>query len=140
MGNWTTVNMVGKCAPEDVKNIKGFINYDDDWEKFNCLSNTGGLCGLNDWADEKISVIGNLAEQDYSTDDIKEALDEIVKLAPSLELKVHVGGDYESLDCIATVEAKEGVVEVKGPEIEKLMEIPSAQINGNLLSTLMLAK
>lgn len=137
MGNWTTVNMIGKCNEEDVSALKQAITVNDDYENFHCLSNTGGLCGLNDWAEEQINAIGNLAERDYDADDIAEELKKLSEIAPSLNLVVHVGGDYESLDCIHTVKCKDGKVDILEPEVKQLMGIPKGQMEGNLLKAMM---
>lgn len=138
MGNWTTVHISGKCNKADLPALKEAVNTGDDWDKFHCLCNTGGLCGLGDWPNETISAIGNLAERDYDVESVAEQLKELIKIAPSLDLIVHVGGDYESLDCVATVKCKDGVVTIFDPEIKTLPAIPEGQITGNLLKALMM--
>ena len=137
MGNWTTVHISGTCKEEDLPALKKAVNTGDDWEAFHCLCNTGGLCGLGDWTGETMSAIGNLAERDYSADDVAEQLKELAKVAPSIDLIVHVGGDYESLDCVATVKCKDGAVTMHEPEITTLPSIPQEQIEGNLMKALM---
>jgi hypothetical protein len=132
MGNWTTVHISGTCKTEDLPALRKAVNTGDDWDAFHCLCNTGGLCGLGDWTGETMSAIGNLAERDYDVEDVAEQLKELAKVAPSLNLKVHVGGDYESLDCVATVICKDGVVTIK-----ELPSIPQGQIEGNLIKALM---
>lgn len=145
MGNWTTVNITGTCNKKDLPALKKAVNsYNDskllhkyglgDWELFNCLSNTGGLCGLGDWTGETIYAIGNLAERDFTTNDIAEQLEKLVEIAPSLNLKIHVGGDYESLDCISTIECKDGQVNILEPEISTILEIPQEQIQNKFIS------
>lgn len=137
MGNWTTVHISGMCDKKDLPALKKAIDKGNDYENFHCLCNTGGLCGIGDWVNEDISVVGNLAERDYGQDDIKDKLQDLAKIAPSLTLKVHVGGDYESLDCVATVVCAEGEVNINSPEINKLPSIPQGQIHGNLMMALM---
>lgn len=136
MGNWTTVHISGSCETDDLPALKEAVNTGEDWEAFHCLSNTGGLCGLGDWTGETMSAIGNLAERDYGVESVAEQLKELVKVAPSLSLVVHVGGDYESLDCIATVKCKDGAVTIHKPEITTLPSIPEGQIMGNLIMAL----
>jgi len=136
MGNWTTVHISGACDKEDVSALKKFVNTGDDWSKFHCLCNSGGLCGLGDWATETISASGNLAERDFSASDVKEAIEDALKKAPSLTLKVHVGGDYESLECVATVNCKDGEVTIDEPEIKEIPSISQGQIQGNLMKAI----
>ena len=136
MGNWTTVHISGTCSKDDLPALKKAVNIGKDWEKFHCLCNSRSLCGLNDWTAENISAIGNLAERDYGEDDVAEQLRELVKIAPSLKLKVHVGGDYESLDCVATINCAEGVVTIDDPEIKALPAISDAQMQGNLMKAI----
>lgn len=139
MGNWTTVNITGTCEKEDVQALSDEINahkQNDDWDKFHCLCNTGGLAGLGDWSGETISAVGNLAERDYSADSVAEKLSEIVKSVPSLDVVVNVGGDYESLDCIASVVCKDGKVTIEEPRVERLHEISETQVHANLMKAL----
>lgn len=140
MGNWTTVHISGACSKDDLPALSKAVNAyknNDDWSQFHCLCNTGGLCGLGDWPGETISAIGNLAERDYGAKSVAEQLEELLKVAPSLTVKVHVGGDYESLNCAATVVCADGEVNVGKPEIETLPSIPEGQIQGNLMTALM---
>ena len=136
MGNWTTVSISGTCNAKDVQALKAAINIGNDWDAFHCLCNTGGLCGLGDWGATEINVIGNLAERDYDTQDVVEQLKELVKIAPSLNLKIHIGGDNESLDCVATVNCLDGDVIINEAEIKTLPSIPEGQIKSNLMSAL----
>tara|TARA_R110002072_G_scaffold248548_1_gene407530 strand:- start:1416 stop:1835 length:420 start_codon:yes stop_codon:yes gene_type:complete len=136
MGNWTTVHISGTCNAGDVPALKAAVNTGDDWDAFHCLCNSGGLCGLGDWVCEEMSVIGNLAERDYGAEDVAAQLREFAKIAPSLNLKVHVGGAYESLDCVATVNCIDGAVTINDAEIKTLASIPQAQIQANLMSAL----
>lgn len=105
MGNWTTVNIQGTCSTEDVPKLKAAISYDQngDYEEFHCLSATKGLCGLGDWSGETINRIGNLAERDYDVSDVADTLLKLAAVAPSLNVKIHVGADYEYTPCIATI-------------------------------------
>ena len=133
MGNWTTVNITGTCSKEDLPALKYAINTGNDWDKFHCLCNTGGLCGLNDWAGESIDVQGNLAERDYDNEDIAEQLRKLIEVAPSLDLEVHVGGDYESTECVATINCRNRNVTIDDPEVKVLSDISEDQIRENLM-------
>lgn len=125
MGDWRTVWIIGKCGAEDLPTLRGAVHIDLDsegsWNKFHCLCFFGlSLCGLGDWPAEVINVVGNLAERDYSVGHIVEALENLVKVAPSLEVKIHCGGDWESKDCIATVCTSDGIVTLYPPEVKTL--------------------
>ena len=135
MGNWTTVHISGTCNAEDVPALKAAVNVGESWKAFHCLCNTGGICGLGDWADEEMSVTGNLAERDYGVKDVAGQLRELARIAPSLTLKVHVGGEYESLDCVATVNCINGSVTIDDAEIKTLTPIPQGQIEANLIKS-----
>ena len=120
MGNWTTVHISGTCDKKDIPALKKEVNVGDDWKKFHCLCFTRvSICGLGNWVDENISALGNLAERDYGVNDVAEQLKKLVRVAPSLNLKIHVGGDYESLDCVATVNCIGGKITVDKPEIPR---------------------
>src|SRR4029079_4387743 len=107
MGNWMTVSMRGTLAAEDVAAASEFCTVKDDWSNFGPLSYTGGLASLGRWVGTEIHADGNLAERDYSTEAVAEMLREITAVAPSLALKVHCGGSYESEDCVATITVSE---------------------------------
>lgn len=137
MGNWTTVNIVGTCDAQDIEALKVALTMKDDYSNFHCLINSGGICGLPDWAREKIDVVGNLAERDYGADSVRGTLEEIAKTAPSLSVKVHVGGDYEDKKCVATVVLRDGKALVEDPEIEEIRDIEPMQMHGTMLTALM---
>jgi hypothetical protein len=119
MGNWTTVSMRGTLAAEHVAAVREHITAKPDYSNFHCLTGSiAGLAGLGMWAKEEIHADGNLAERDYGADSVAEVLRELVVIAPSLDLKVHVGGDYESTTTVATVTAKDGVVVIGPPEVD----------------------
>jgi hypothetical protein len=129
------VKIVGTCAPDDVEKLKPRLGWSDDFEDFHCLRN-GGVCGLPNWAREKIDVVGNLAERDFDVDDIRDTLLDLADAAPSLEVKVHVGGDYEAAECVATVTLEAGGSTIGPPEIEEVPAISEEQMRGGLLAQL----
>jgi hypothetical protein len=121
MGNWRTVNIVGTIAPNDLPAARAFVNTGDDYSRFHPLCNYGfSLCGLGDWTAEEVLACGNLSERDYSVEDVAETLRQMVAVVPSLALKVHCGGDYESEDCVATITVAGGNVFVDPAEVAKL--------------------
>lgn len=83
-----------------------------------------------------ISVTGNLAERDFTFEDVAETLRKIGEFCPNADIKVHVGGDYESLDCVKTVYLKDGEVLVIDPERPTLAPINQNQVAGNLFKAL----
>lgn len=138
MGNWMTVNIVGKCPASEVTALRNALRCDDSFENFHplCFFDQPSLCGLGDWSAEEISAIGNVAERDYTPESVAKACEKIVKAAPSIALKIHCGGDYESRDCVATITVENGSVVVGGPEVKTLMAISEGQIQANLLRAL----
>jgi len=124
MGNWRSVDIEGKIAPEDLGAARGFVNVGEDWGRFHCLCNAGfSLCGLGDWVREEVSTTGNLSGRDYSIQDIAQTLAEMQTRVPSLELKVHCGGDWEDSKCVNTITVRPGAkVRVGAPEKETVGE------------------
>lgn len=136
MGNWRRVQIIGSCALGDVSALIKALDPGKDYENFHCLVN-GGIAGLPQWASENIDAIGNLAERGYSVDDVAEQLEALAKVAPSLAVKVHCGGDYEVPDCVATVILDKGNAAVGDAEIEMIPETPKGQIESNFLQQLL---
>jgi hypothetical protein len=145
MGNWRTVNVIGTIAPEHVGPLHDWLGYSHDLDdpamgRFGPLSfnrRSPSLCGLNAWPAERVSACGNLAERDYSVEDVAGELRRLVHVAPSMLLKVHCGGEYESGDCVATISVGEGVVAVGEPEQAKVTGPSEGQMMGNLLQNLL---
>lgn len=133
MGDWRTVNITGFIAPHDAAAAREWIfiqEYmrDDDYEKWdnspriNCLCFYGySVFGLGMWIPENggpFSRTGNLSERDYGVEDVAETLRHLASIAPSLDMKIHCGGGWESTTCVATVTLHEGVVTVGPPEVQ----------------------
>lgn len=119
-----TVTIEGHIGPEDADAARAFIETGEDWGRFHCLCYYGpSLSGLGQWIPQgggRIHAVGNLSERGYDTADIASTLVDLMAVAPSLELKVHCGGDYESTECVATVTAFGGVASVGVPEIAEV--------------------
>lgn len=134
MGNWRTVNIAGSVEPADVPALRARLTYDlhgGDFRSFGPLSfdpSTPGLAGLGDWVSPQISACGNLAERDYSVADVATVLAELATLAPSLRLKVHCGGDWESTTCVATITVGSGGVAVGPPEVAEVAAAGEGQV------------
>lgn len=140
MGNWTTVNIIGTCPADELPKLHQFVNAykdNDNWDMFHCLCNTGGLAGLGDWTGTTINAKGNLAERDYSYDSVAEELQKIGQMCPTADIKVHVGGDHETLTCIKTVHLQNGTVEIKEPEIHQLEDMSHEQFRANFFKAIM---
>jgi hypothetical protein len=126
MGNWRTVEIVGHICAADAPAARAFVEIGEDWSggRFHCLCYTGpSLCGLDRWLPAQggdIDAMGNLSERNYDVDDVAETLRKLVEIAPSLEVKVHCGGDWEDENCIATVTVHDGEVTIGAPEVEKV--------------------
>jgi hypothetical protein len=118
----------------------GDYDYDDVPRDTECLAFSSvhpGLCGLGAWPAETMNRCGNLHERDYSVRDVATALEALVRIAPSMLLKVHCGGEYESQTCVATISVGEGLVVVGKPERETV-DVPSdEQVLGNLARNLL---
>lgn len=132
MGNWRRVKIVGTCDTRDVPALRKALDPGEGFENFHCLV-SGGVCGLPNWADTAIGAIGNLAERDYSIENVAAQLGELAKLAPSLALKIHCGSDYEASKCVATVTLNDGQVSIGDPEIDDVPEISEIQMQTQFL-------
>jgi len=133
MGNWRSVNIEGTCGEAEVSALIKAVGIDFSDEGWGCLTFTGGLSGLPLWPGKTISACGNLAERDYGPDDVAEALNTYLKIAPSLNVKVHCGGDYEDKKCIATVGLVDGKYTVQPPEVEAIREPAEGQAIQNMM-------
>lgn len=136
MGNWRTVNLRGTMAAGDVEKANEFLDPGEDYRNWTCLSFTTGLAGLGRWPAEVINANGNLSERDYSPEDVAETLRELVRVAPSLDLKVHCGGDYEATDYIATVTVAAGIVTLGEPEVSKVKSVDEDAVLGRLFKAM----
>lgn len=146
MGNWRLVNVTGTMSARDVAALREYLGYsfsvrdDPAWDRFGPLSfdrDKPSPCGLNAWPAERVNACGNLAERDYSAEDVAEELRKLVHVAPSMLLKVHCGGDWESTECVATISAGEGLVAVGKPEVATLQSPSDAQMLGNFYQNLL---
>lgn len=144
MGNWRTVNITGTIAGQHIEPLRERLAYDYDtpngFDNFGPLSfsrERPSLAGLGNWVRPVVSACGNLAERDYSVRAVADELEKLVHVAPSMLLKVHCGGDWESGNCVATISVGEGVVAVGPPEVEVIAGPSEEQVMGNLFTNLM---
>lgn len=118
MGNWMKIKIEGSCEAKDVASLEKALDSGKDFENLHCLSSTRGPLSLPMWAAKEINVVGNLAERDYTVEDVANQLKRLAEVAPSLKVKIHCGGEFESPDCIATITLKGGEASIGEPEIE----------------------
>lgn len=147
MGNWRTCNIVGTMTADDAVKLREVLDWGDyvtgrrdvplDAECLSFSSASPGLAGLGAWPAENISRCGNLHERDYSVQDVARALETLVRIAPSMMLKVHCGGEYESDECVATISVGEGLVVVGKPERETVDGPSTEQMVANLYRNLL---
>jgi hypothetical protein len=145
MGNWRTVNITGTMTEDDASALRGYLGYnyeagDPAMSRFGPLSfsrEKPSLCGLNDWPAPVVNRNGNLAERDYDPQDVVIHLRELIVIAPSMQLVIHCGGEYESLNCVATIRAGNGLVcRMKQPEVRQIHGIDDEQATRNLIRAL----
>ena len=141
MGNWRTVTIRGHIDPAEAAELRRSLTIDlrdpnADWDAFGPLTITEGLVGLGDWVSADIDTGGNLAERDYDVDDVADHLRKVVTIAPSAELKVHCGDEWESKTCVATITVSGGRVEVGPPEVVEVTGVPEGQAMARLLGIL----
>lgn len=132
MGNWRRVHIVGSVEPKDVVSLLLVIDLSDprrlEYVDFHCLAHTAGLGSLPMWALPDINARGNLAERNYTVQDVADTLEMLAGHAPTLDVKAHVGDAYESEECVATVVLKDGQVEIRDPEVEQVLAPPDSQL------------
>ena len=141
MGNWRTVNIIGTVDKKEVKALRRACLYEfekDDTIDYHplCYTKESSLFGLHNWISEKIMARGNLAERNYSVRDVADTLKELVRVAPSLTLKVHCGADWEEEECIATITVKKGRVTIGKPEVEFVKGLSDDEVSGRLYKTI----
>jgi hypothetical protein len=146
MGNWRTVTITGTMSAADSAKLRALLDWGDYMSRdhqpppeTDCLSFSTahpGLCGLGNWPAEKMDRSGNLHERDYSVEDVAAALRVLVHAAPSMLLKVHCGGEYESDECVATISVGEGLVVTGKPEKATVDGPSTAQMQANLMANL----
>lgn len=149
MGNWRTVNVTGTMSAEDAQALREYLGYPGywhsdrydhpAWKHFGPLSfcrDQPSLAGIGDWPAPEVNRAGNLAERGYSVEDVAETLRDLLGIAGTMLLTVHCGGDYETLDCVATIRVGEGIAAVGKPEVERLQSMSDEQMELNVIRAL----
>ena len=141
MGNWRTVHIDGTIdqAQVDAARKACFNDWDITADQpYHALtySKQPSLCGLHEWPTTRINAVGNCAERDFSVADVAEALRVVQQAAPSFRAKVHCGGEYEEVACVATINVTGAGVSVDAPEVLELPGISEDQMMGRLFKAL----
>lgn len=124
MGNWRRVQIVGTCDSTEVAALHKATTFDrNKLDSFHCLLGGVGLAGLPNWAAKDIDAVGNLAERGYSFEDVRDTLQDLAKVAPSLNVTVHCGGDYEDDTCLVSVVLLHGKARIEPARIDKIPEV-----------------
>lgn len=137
MGNWRTVRVVGTVDAAHVRPLHDQLFYDlrsygEQKNPFGPLTICGpSLRGLNDWVKPQMDCVGNCAERDYTPLDIVAQLERVLPCAPSLAIKIHCGGDYESQACINTITVADGRVALGPPEVTTVGAMSAEQSAAN---------
>lgn len=140
MGDWRRVQVIGTCGAADTSKLKAHLNCtnhmdDSMWDRFGPLSHAGTLGAVPNWAREQFDAIGTLAERGFSPEEVKEQLEKLVEIAPSLKCRIHVG-ELTTAKCEATVVVVDGKVEVCDPEVEEVPDAPTGQFESDLFAAL----
>lgn len=142
MGDWMTVNIIGSCDADELGALgracragTGECADLDDDSGYGplCIDDITGLCGLGDWVAESMCAVGNCYERNFSPESVASQLEHLVKAAPSLRLKVHCGGAYESKECVKTVTVEDGHVSLGDPEIKRLPKLSDDAMIGRFM-------
>ena len=144
MGNWRTVNITGTMSEKDATALRGRLGYsldrnDPAIDQFGPLSfdrDKPSICGINDWPRPVVNARGNLAERGYTPEDVRGELEKLLRIAPTMMLIVHCGGDYESDECVATIRTGEGLAVLGPPEVERIEPMSDDQARLNMLRAL----
>lgn len=135
MGNWRMVNIIGTVSKREVEALRNACTV-KDYEDLHCLSIVNSLMGLGNWVGTVVNARGNLAERNYSVEDVAMQLEELVEISPTLNLKVHCGGDYEDSRCVATISVVDGDICIDDPEIEFIAGLSNSELGERLLHLL----
>jgi hypothetical protein len=120
------VTITGEVAEAEVAALRAALTYDaatgqttagSEWGPLSFDPLHPGGAGLGDWPAPTISATGNLSETDLGPEHVAAHLRQLVGVAPSLNVAVHCGGDWETPACVATVTAAGGVVSVGPPQV-----------------------
>ena len=139
---WRRVEIIGRCNQTDVPSLEAALRPGESNSNFHPLCSEGKEGGLPNWAREQIHAIGSLAERGYSLEDVADALKELCRKAPTLEVAIHVGDWDKSTKCVGTVvglgaaNGQEPKVKVLPPQVEVICALPNENLAGMLLDAM----
>ena len=142
MGNWRTVHIHGRVDEKDVDKLRGVLycakETEDSWDYLPLAWHENhSICGINDWVGNgTINVVGNLNEKDVTNEEVVAHCFTIANMFPSASFKIDMGGNYENLDCVATVIVENGTARIVAAEVEKIPDISADAIRGRLMTAL----
>lgn len=128
-GNWRTIHIIGTLSLEDFPTLRRALEPGEHYENLHCLSDNHSLAGLGNWANLAIDAIGNLAERGYTVKDIAQTAAFLALIAPSLNIFIHCGGDYESQTVVNTIRVTEGTVTIMSPLVKIVGDLPIKDIS-----------
>lgn len=123
MGNWRFIQIVGRLpSGVDTREISSFLNEHEDIEYFQDIFR--GIHGLDYWIshshDLEINIMCTIGKCPGDLDFITKEMQILSARYPKLELVIDVGCGYECQVCEASFYVSKGMVEIKGPRINKI--------------------
>lgn len=130
MGNWRTVAIRGHMDADEAQRLREDLAFDYAGQDTRipiaeCLAWAGGsspqpLMGIGVWVmlDGCLRGNGNLFERDYTVEDVRNGLANIVARYPSFTAVVHCGGENEDPTCVASLIAVDGKVWASEPLVD----------------------
>jgi hypothetical protein len=150
MGNWRTVNMEGRVSREQAADMIKYLTIDhsdftdEEWDALNdfpieYFQMHRSLCGINQWVGEDgaINKKGNLSAKSPSEDDVLRELQHLAQKYDTLEMLLHMGGNYESEECVSSFIAKGGRVEQVKPLVDTVECVSQEEANARILKFLL---
>ena len=146
MGNWRMIEMSGTVDPAEGKRIhegvielsryvvgessanrrhrEAKVGFTVSALRYGSTDVTGWFWN---WETGRINECGNLFERNYDPDAVLRDLVALAAVAPSLDLAVHCGGEWERNHCVATIRVKDGAATLGPPETPFVgIEIPES--------------
>lgn len=130
MGNWRTVNMTGTIDPAEAAELVDYLTWDQNTDPHGLgpLTISSAIFALGRWPAAAVDAHGNLFERDYTPQDVADQLHLLTGVAPSMDLVVHCGGEYEDLECVATITVKGGRVKLWPPQVKTVQGMTKDEI------------
>jgi len=121
------IHIDGTCNPAEVGRLREYLLGRPGDDEFGPLHREG-MIGIPCWAADRIDEVGHLCGEGYTVEDLVAELEHIAEtVAPSLCVRVHVGGDGDSSTCVKTVSISGGVSFVFEPLVDEVPRISTEQ-------------